>query len=177
MLIIIAITLYIVRLIRITKKKKHTNGIRALNQTLLRSQHSKPNIHDHDITETQVVKTNLKNPRYKGTPHSNCSYGSNTMEENERCELQPASKKRSVFQFPVINVSAYAKLYIIVGSFCTLWLPFCILWPVKSVSPNLIPEVVYTTSYWLGYAQSLFNPILLLILNQNYRLRARHSIS
>lgn len=81
------------------------------------------------------------------------------------------SKQRTKFICPSFKVSAYAKLYVILATFCILWLPFCILWPVKAVAPDVIPEFVFQASYWMGYAQSFINPLLLLILNQNYRLR------
>lgn len=67
-----------------------------------------------------------------------------------------------------IKLNAYAKLYIIIATFCVLWLPFCILWPINSVCPTCISAFVYQLSYWMGYAQSLINPVLLLILNPNY---------
>lgn len=81
------------------------------------------------------------------------------------------TKSRLKFICPSVKVSAYAKLYVILATFCILWFPFCILWPVKAVAPDLIHEFVFQASYWMGYAQSFINPILLLILNQNYRLR------
>lgn len=68
-----------------------------------------------------------------------------------------------------LKLNAYTKLYVIIITFCLLWLPFCILWPVFSVCQSCISGLVYQVSYWMGYAQSLINPILLLILNPNYK--------
>jgi hypothetical protein len=63
-----------------------------------------------------------------------------------------------------INVNT--KLYIILTTFCLLWLPFCILWPIASICFDCVPTFIYQTSYWMGYAQSLINPIILLILTK-----------
>lgn len=168
MLIILVITLYIVRIIRITKKKKKTNGLTALNRAMLQG-HRKRLASNVSTSNNENIETKAK----CGQQHSYGSDNSNVAIEDNRTSINvPPQATKRFLNLPVVNVSAYAKLYIIVGTFCALWLPFCILWPVRSVSPNLIAEIVYTTSYWLGYAQSLINPILLLILNQNYRLRS-----
>jgi hypothetical protein len=68
-----------------------------------------------------------------------------------------------------LQLNSYTKLYIILLTFCVLWLPFCILWPINSICKQCIPPFVYQASYWMGYIQSLINPILLLILNPNYK--------
>lgn len=168
MLIILVITLYIIRIIRITKKKKKTNGLTALNRAMLKGHRTR--LHSNISTSNNE---NIESSKVKyGQQYSYGSENSNVAIEDNRSHINvPAQATKRFLDLPVVNVSAYAKLYIIVGTFCALWLPFCILWPVRSVSPNLIAEIVYTTSYWLGYAQSLINPILLLILNQNYGLR------
>lgn len=75
-------------------------------------------------------------------------------------------KTKRCFRMPKLN--AYAKLYVIIATFCILWLPFCVLWPINAVCDTCISPFVYQLSYWMGYAQSLINPILLLILNPNY---------
>ena len=73
-----------------------------------------------------------------------------------------------------INMNAYVKLTIIIFTFCILWLPFCILWPVYSVCQTCISNFIYQLVYWMGYAQSLINPILLIILNPNYNKLKRY---
>ncbi len=149
-LVIMTITLYIVKLIQQSKKQQHAMG-RIKNLI-------------------QMSKASNSDCRRLQPPHHT--------EENESFveETDPRSRQAPSKPFlPTMTLSPYAKLYVILGSFCTLWLPFCILWPVKSVSPDLIDPIVYTTTYWMGYAQSFINPILLLILNKNYRLRAKVS--
>jgi hypothetical protein len=68
-----------------------------------------------------------------------------------------------------LQFNSYTKLFIIILTFCLLWLPFCILWPINSICKHCIPPLVYQASYWMGYIQSFINPILLLILNPNYK--------
>ena len=163
--IILSITSFIARKIQNSKRRKamirlkaliiqtrvdHAQVSSALKQDEKTSLVSKPTRTDISTTAEEEKQSNSKQPN----------------------QNQPTSKTniRNILNFPVITLSPFAKLYIILGSFCTLWLPFCILWPVKSVSPGLIDPIVYTASYWMGYAQSFINPILLMILNQNYRI-------
>lgn len=64
------------------------------------------------------------------------------------------------------KINAHQKLCVILATFCALWLPFCILWPLNSICTECVPSFVYSISYWMGYAQSLINPVLLLILTK-----------
>ena len=77
-------------------------------------------------------------------------------------------KSRVTLSKTKMKLNAYAKLYVIMGTFCVLWLPFCIIWPIESIFPHFVSDTTTQISYWMGYAQSLINPILLLILNPNY---------
>jgi 5-hydroxytryptamine receptor 5 len=63
----------------------------------------------------------------------------------------------------------YIKLTIILLTFIALWLPWIIAWPIKSGCNECVNDTAYIVFYWLGYIQSLVNPILLLILNPNYQ--------
>lgn len=65
-----------------------------------------------------------------------------------------------------VKINANFKLCVILTIFCILWLPFCILWPFNAICFNCVSDLVYQISYWMGYAQSLINPILLLILTK-----------
>ncbi len=167
-LVILGITMYIVKLIQHTKKQQFTMvRIKNLIQMSKASNcnRSNQNYPKEKIDENEsLVVSNFQVSR-SGTSNLISSFDE---EVDTKFEQIP-----SKLCLPTINISPYAKLYVILGSFCTLWLPFCILWPVKSVSPDLIDPIVYTTTYWMGYAQSFINPILLLILNKNYRLQTR----
>ena len=77
-----------------------------------------------------------------------------------------SNKSKSFFDFSHSKINVNTKLYIILTTFCLLWLPFCILWPIASICFDCVPTFFYQTSYWMGYAQSLINPIILLILTK-----------
>lgn len=104
--------------------------------------------------------------------HTTHSHLSNQDEEDtqnhEKQKRLKRIKKKIQNSSCTIKLNAYAKLYVIMATFCVLWLPFCILWPINAVCQSCINPFIFQLSYWMGYAQSLINPILLLILNPNY---------
>lgn len=48
------------------------------------------------------------------------------------------------------KLNPFTKLYLIIAAFVILWLPFCILWPIKSICENCIPSVIWMGTYWMG---------------------------
>ena len=64
------------------------------------------------------------------------------------------------------------KLAIIMGAFVACWLPFFIIYIIRSLlsDPNSIPDSVMSFFIWLGYFNSSLNPILYAILNENFRV-------
>lgn len=103
---------------------------------------------------------------YNSNFSTNCEVSFISSKSLKDVDKESKTKKKQ-FSFS-LKLNAYTKLYAIIATFCVLWLPFCILWPIFSVCQTCISKFVYQISYWMGYAQSLINPILLLILNPNY---------
>lgn len=71
--------------------------------------------------------------------------------------------------------SAEAKitktLAIIMSCFVSCWLPFFIIYIVRSLisDPSAIDDYVMDLFIWLGYVNSSLNPIIYLIVNVNFR--------
>lgn len=66
---------------------------------------------------------------------------------------------------------ASTTLGIIMSAFTVCWLPFFILALVRPFlnDQNLIPPTLSSLFLWLGYANSLFNPIIYATLNKDFR--------
>ena len=102
------------------------------------------------VESTQILVAGSQNKTltkmYSSHLESSCDFKSiDSLKHNEK-------KTKTRIYLPNVNIklSAHAKLYIILGTFLILWLPFCVLWPVNSVSPDLIPQYIYQISYWMG---------------------------
>ena len=74
---------------------------------------------------------------------------------------------------PANNEARVTKtLVIIMGAFVACWLPFFIIYIIRSQLSNThaIPAYVMDFFIWLGYFNSSLNPILYAILNSNFRI-------
>ena len=63
-------------------------------------------------------------------------------------------------------------LAIIMGAFVACWLPFFIIYIIRSqlTDPNSISDNFMDIFIWLGYLNSSLNPILYAVLNKNFRI-------
>ncbi|KAL3871604.1 hypothetical protein ACJMK2_039595 [Sinanodonta woodiana] len=49
------------------------------------------------------------------------------------------------------------------------WLPFSIIWPVKTLCPSCISQRLYNFSFWVNYINSTLNPIIYCLTNPTFR--------
>ncbi|XP_008483296.1 5-hydroxytryptamine receptor 7-like, partial [Diaphorina citri] len=66
---------------------------------------------------------------------------------------------------------ASTTLGIIMSAFTVCWLPFFVLALIRPFlsSPELIPHSISSFFLWLGYANSLLNPVIYATLNRDFR--------
>ncbi len=58
-------------------------------------------------------------------------------------------------------------LGVIILTFLTCWLPFCISWPIDAFC-GCVDDHFYTFAYWAAYFNSFLNPCLYFLFNQDF---------
>ena len=74
---------------------------------------------------------------------------------------------------------ASATLGIIMSAFIICWLPFFVLALVRPFleNPNSVPQFLSSLFLWLGYCNSLLNPIIYATLNKDFRKPFRQMLN
>jgi hypothetical protein len=100
----------------------------------------------------------------------------NNSENYSEAEKSTNSKRKSDRQNSEARVTK--KLAIIMITFVACWLPFFVIYNVRSLlqDPNSIPASFLSFFIWLGYFNSSVNPVLYAILNENFRVAFRDII-
>ena len=54
----------------------------------------------------------------------------------------------------------FVTLSYIIISYLVCWVPFHIVFDISAVDPTLVPESIYTITFWMTYLNSTLNPFL-----------------
>lgn len=74
------------------------------------------------------------------------------------------------------NPKAFITLGVIMGAFSVCWLPFFIIAVLRPFSEtvNNLPRFINLSTLWLGYANSLLNPIIYVTFHHDFRNAFKH---
>lgn len=99
---------------------------------------------------------------------SNLLFKSNHQNGHESIRKRPTGHSHH----HVSEAKVTKTLAIIMGVFVACWLPFFIIYIIRSqlADPNSISENFMDVFIWLGYLNSSLNPILYAVLNKNFRI-------
>ncbi|XP_050684557.1 5-hydroxytryptamine receptor 1-like isoform X1 [Leptidea sinapis] len=147
--------------------KTPTKPIHTINKSLqgpnpdnnqnreLRRQSSETN---QKITKGRI-RSSLSNFAHKSHFAKDLLHTSSTSPHQKKLRFQLAKERK-----------ASTTLGIIMSAFIICWLPFFVLAIVRPfVSEDTIPDAVSALFLWLGYINSLLNPIIYATLNRDFR--------
>ena len=63
----------------------------------------------------------------------------------------------------------FVTLSYIIFYYLACWVPFHIVFDISAVDPNMIPEPLYTATFWLTYFNSTLNPFLYAYSSKEFR--------
>ena len=164
-------------------------------QTLLRS--DRPSHSMLDVTSSSPFQDRTCNGRTSSA--ATTSTHGNARESSKRlralsvglADFMPAARRRSMMigeqTVQLFNKARLGRmsssherkatktLGVIMGAFTACWLPFFILALIKPLSQDsYIPQWLSSLFLWLGYANSLLNPIIYARFNRDFRTPFKH---
>ncbi|RWS25523.1 serotonin receptor-like protein [Leptotrombidium deliense] len=131
-------------------------------------------------TETETVNSSYKETAFKNQVESECSFEKNSIKIDEKC----ATNSRKTLEAKSANVNntretieakrerkAVKTLTIITGAFVGCWFPFFVVALLMPICGELCNpgEVVLTVILWLGWVNSMLNPIIYTIFSPDFR--------
>lgn len=67
------------------------------------------------------------------------------------------------------QVRAAKILGVIMGFLLVCWLPFAIMWPIRTICSTCISERMFDMSIWINYVNSAVNPVIYCLYNPSFR--------
>ena len=68
-----------------------------------------------------------------------------------------------------MKVSVFSEYFLFNFSYMICWVPFHVVFDVSAVDPTLVPDIIYTITFWLTYINSTINPILYNFSSKDFR--------
>ena len=119
------------------------------------------------VTTTSLLKSSSKelnrSTSYRNARHS--SSCSATFHPNSRTGTLSSARSASDLR----ERKASVTLGVIMTAFTVCWLPFFILALMRPFSIYNIPQWIVSFALWLGYANSMLNPIIYVTFHQDFR--------
>ncbi|XP_013418270.1 5-hydroxytryptamine receptor 1B [Lingula anatina] len=91
--------------------------------------------------------------------------------------LKSASNKVKHSAFIQRELKAARQLGVIMGAFTVCFLPYFILFLVVAVCQNCIEPGVLIAMTWVGYLNSMFNPLLYALCNDNFKWKFKKMLN
>ena len=63
----------------------------------------------------------------------------------------------------------FITLSYVILSYLACWVPFHVVFDIDAVDPSLVPETVFTITFWLTYFNSTLNPFLYAFSSKEFR--------
>ena len=64
---------------------------------------------------------------------------------------------------------SFILLSYVIGSYLACWVPFHVVFDISAASPDSVPDVVYSMTFWLTYLNSTLNPLLYAYSSPDFR--------
>lgn len=75
------------------------------------------------------------------------------------------------------HFKALLCLYVVAGLLILLFAIFCVTWPLKAFRSDLVSDLLLEVGYWVCYAYSSVNPIILLIFHDRFNKEFKKSLT
>lgn len=116
-----------------------------------------------------------KKKRLKRSLKNNLSKSSNSIKKNRICKNYGSCNLNRESLESKRERKAAKTLAIITGVFVICWLPFFITALVRPLFMNVfhVPQIVSSLFLWLGYVNSMLNPVIYTIFSADFRIAFR----
>ena len=96
----------------------------------------------------------------------------NSLRANSNTKTTPTKRRIRKRTQDQRELRATIRMAIIIAFFCLMWLGFFVVYVIRSWCPEqvcVVPRELEAFFFWLGYANSIVNPILYTVFNDDFR--------
>ena len=132
---------------------------------------------ENQSSETKISTRDLVFENHAKRPGENISCQPSSIIFTLNCEegttyaanLRDAREDREKQKLRAQHRRCTVTLGVVMATFLICWLPFCLLWPLKTICDNCIPSPAYAATYWMAFCNSTVNPLIYFIVNEDFR--------